>query len=96
MFSTGDASPHGLTSTWPAQSPSDLPACLIRTRIIQTRSVIAPPRPSRAALQIVNASQAKFFVGGNWKANGTVSMVDKLCQVGGRELGREGLVTKLG
>jgi hypothetical protein len=48
------------------------------------------------AQQVVCASNAKFFVGGNWKANGSMSMVDKLCQVGGRELGREGLVTKLG
>lgn len=33
---------------------------------------------SRRALHIVNSSKAKFFVGGNWKANGNVQSVIKL------------------
>mmetsp|Transcript_13097 Transcript_13097/g.35667 ORF Transcript_13097/g.35667 Transcript_13097/m.35667 type:complete len:296 (-) Transcript_13097:587-1474(-) len=45
---------------------------------------VLPSRPPalsrRLQQQIVCASDAKFFVGGNWKANGTVSMVDQLCK----------------
>lgn len=33
---------------------------------------------ARRSLQIVNSSKAKFFVGGNWKANGNVQSVIKL------------------
>lgn len=48
------------------------------------RRSIAPtarPQAVRRAVQ-VDASKAKFFVGGNWKANGTLDSISQLCQVG--------------
>ncbi len=38
-------------------------------------------RATRGRLQVVCASEAKFFVGGNWKANGTRNSVTALIKV---------------
>lgn len=48
------------------------------TPLGSSRTRGAAPCRTRAGLQVVAASNAKFFVGGNWKSNGTASSVKEL------------------
>lgn len=42
---------------------------------------LAGPAHERGKLTVTADSRAKFFVGGNWKANGTRDSIEKLCRV---------------
>lgn len=52
-------------------------SCLMRTR---TPSVLAGARRGRSALSAVGKSTGKFFVGGNWKCNGSTSSISSLSE----------------
>lgn len=57
---------------------------------------LAGPAHERGKLTVTADSRAKFFVGGNWKANGTRDSIEKLCRVSVCSLRAQDTLIRLG